>query len=85
MSALLSAIRARQLEQIQAPALLDALSDTTVERAPRAPRSADGDYARMRGGPMIGDVGGHIPGTRLGNSHGGRHRVDYYHTRRFWP
>ena len=65
MSKLLHAIRAAELEKLQASALTEALLETG-ERVPTAARSAAGDAARLRGLPMIGAGGGHIPGTRPG-------------------
>lgn len=58
-------MRKRELLKLQAAALAEALVETG-ERIPTAPRSAAGDASRMRGLPMIGGVGGHIPGTRPG-------------------
>ena len=64
---LLDAMRQQELHRLQVTALAEALAETG-ERVTVAPRSAAGDYSRMRGLPMIGGVGGEIPGTRPGSS-----------------
>ena len=63
--ALLADIRKRELAALQAAALAEALIETG-ETLPKAPRSAAGDAARLRGIPMIGGAGGAVPGTRPG-------------------
>ena len=65
MSRLLADLRRRELEKTQT-ALLAAALEETGERLTRTPRSAAADPARLRGLPMIGGVGGAIPGTRPG-------------------
>lgn len=77
MSRLLSALRRAELEHMQRQLIADAIlnADADDVRKPinpgtvkaRAPRSAAGDAARLRGVPMIGGVSGHIPGTRPGS------------------
>jgi hypothetical protein len=77
---LLSEMRAHELLRLQASALAEALAETG-ETLTKAPRSAAGDASRLRGLPMIGGVGGHIPGTRPGT---GAHvdRIDQRRTPR---
>jgi hypothetical protein len=70
-------MRRAEMEQMQrqliADAILNADADDMLEPInpgtvkARAPRSAAGDSARLRGVPMIGGVSGHIPGTRPGS------------------
>jgi len=65
VSRLLQEMRKQEMLRLQASALAEALIETG-ETLPKAPRSAAGDGARLRGIPMIGGSGGHIPGTRPG-------------------
>ena len=65
MSRLRDALRKSELERLQMSVLAAALAETG-EVMTSAPRSAAGDASRLRGVPMIGGVGGHIPGTRPG-------------------
>jgi hypothetical protein len=65
VSRLLTEMRRQELERTQAAALAAALLETG-ERITKAPRSAAADPARLRGLPMIGGVGGAVPGTRPG-------------------
>lgn len=53
------------MHRAQMALLADALAGTG-EKVVRAPRSAAGDGSRLRGIPMIGGAGGHVPGTRPG-------------------
>lgn len=62
---LLDAMRQQELHRLQVAALAEALA-VTGETLRRAPRSAAGDAARLRGIPMIGGAGGAVPGTRPG-------------------
>ena len=68
MPSLLDEMRRRELMRLQVQALAEALQDTGESLA-RAPRSAAGDAARLRGIPMIGGAGGAVPGTRPGTGH----------------
>ena len=65
MSRLLAEIRRQEMHRAQMALLADALAGTG-EKVMRAPRSAAGDGSRLRGIPMIGGSGGHVPGTRPG-------------------
>ena len=75
VSRLLAAQRRAELERLQVQVLTDAITSASagdLEKPGgfpllRAPRSAAGDLARLRGVPMIGAGGGAIPGTRPGD------------------
>jgi hypothetical protein len=71
---LLKEMRKQEMLRLQASALAEALIDTG-ETLPKAPRSAAGDGARLRGIPMIGGSGGAVPGTQPG-THGHLDRLD---------
>ncbi len=66
MSRLLAAVQRAKLEKEHArmvdAALREAESSGTSPRID--PRGAPADERRLRGIPVIGGVGGHIPGTR---------------------
>ena len=65
MSRLLAEIRRQELQRAQVTMLAEVLQGTG-ENITRAPRSAAGDASRLRGIPMIGGAGGHVPGTKPG-------------------
>ena len=44
-------------------------ADLTAPRREMGPAAAPGDERRLRGIPVIGGVGGHIPGTRPDQRH----------------
>ena len=66
MSRLFAAVQRAQLEKEHAAMVERALSEAeTSGTAPRMdPRAAPADERRLRGIPVIGGVGGRIPGTR---------------------
>ncbi len=66
MSRLLAAIQRARLHREHARLVETALRESeTSGTAPRIdPRGAPADERRLRGIPVIGGVGGHIPGTR---------------------
>ena len=66
MSKLYAAVQRARLEKEHAAMVERALSEAeTSGTAPRMdPRAAPADERRLRGIPVIGGVGGHIPGTR---------------------
>ena len=66
MSKLFAAIQRAQLHKTHAAMVERALSEATAAgTSPRMdPRGAPADERRLRGIPVIGGVGGHIPGTR---------------------
>lgn len=59
---------------MQAQVLAEVLEESG-ETLARAPRSAAGDAARLRGIPMIGGCGGAVPGSRPG-THAHLTRID---------
>ena len=71
MSRLFAAVQRAQLEREHAALVERALSEaSTSGTAPRMdPRGAPADERRLRGIPVIGGVGGHIPGTRPDQRH----------------
>jgi hypothetical protein len=66
VSKLFAAIQRARLEQEHAALVDRALKEAEASgTAPRMdPRGAPADERRLRGIPVIGGVGGHIPGTR---------------------
>jgi len=66
VSRLYAAIRRAQLHKEHARMVEVALREAEASgTAPRIdPRTAPADERRLRGIPVIGGVGGHIPGTR---------------------
>ena len=66
MSKLYAAVQRARLEKEHAAMVERALSEASASgTAPRMdPRGAPADERRLRGIPVIGGVGGHIPGTR---------------------
>ena len=66
MSRIRTAMERAQLEEEQRVAVEAALrgADLSVPRREITPHAAPGDERRLRGIPVIGGVGGHIPGTR---------------------
>ena len=66
MSKLYAAVQRARLEKEHDAMVERALSEASASgTAPRMdPRGAPADERRLRGIPVIGGVGGHIPGTR---------------------
>jgi hypothetical protein len=66
VSKLLAAVQRARLDKEHARLVETALSEAEVAGvSPRMdPRAAPADERRLRGIPVIGGVGGHIPGTR---------------------
>lgn len=66
MSRIMSAMQRAKLEQEQRAMVEQALKDAdlTMPKREVGARSAPADERRLRGIPVIGGVGGHIPGTR---------------------
>lgn len=66
MSKLLAAVQRARLERSHAAMVEVALREAEAAgTSPRMdPRGAPADERRLRGIPVIGGVGGHIPGTR---------------------
>ena len=66
MSRLLAAVQRAKLEKEHALMVEVALREAEASgTAPKVdPRGAPADERRLRGIPVIGGVGGHIPGTR---------------------
>lgn len=66
MSKLLAAVQRARLDKEHARLVETALreSETSGTQPRMDPRGAPADERRLRGIPVIGGVGGHIPGTR---------------------
>lgn len=78
MSKLYAAIQRARLHQEHARMVDVALREAeSAGTSPRIdPRGAPADERRLRGIPVIGGVGGHIPGTRPDQRHVDVRRID---------